>query len=125
MSDEDLPSGWAAGPDLPRIEPATREELDDWVDRQMDAAGIPRAPVVEIRPSGEPRYETPPREVGPLGVLPPGIAELHERDYRCPSGDCSWWGGIRELVSRDRNGNAIGSMIGLHCPDCGVWVRDL
>lgn len=105
--------------------PEQRAELDDWIDRTMDAAGIPRAPVVPLHPSGEPRYETPPRDVGPLGTLPPGIAELHEREYGCRSGDCDWRGPIQSLESRDRNRNAGGSIIGLHCPACGRWVRDL
>jgi len=100
------------------------EELRDWLNDQMERAGIPRAPVVELRPRGEPEYETPPREVGDLGVLPPGIAELHEQAYGCRSGDCSWRGPIQDMESRDRNRNAGGSIIGLHCPECGRWIRD-
>ncbi len=100
------------------------DALRKWLDDRMEEAGIPRAPVVELRPKGEPEYETPPREVGGLGALPPGIAELHEQDYGCRSGDCDWRGPIQSMQSIDRNRNAGGSIIGLHCPQCRRWIRD-
>lgn len=125
MSDDVI--GWGKPKLLPAPEtdPDSRTELERWIDDKLERAGIPRAPVVPLHPSGEPEYETPKREVGPLGELPPGIAELHEREYGCRSGGCAWRGTIHGMESRDRNRNAGGSIIGLHCPVCRGWIRDL